>query len=569
MKRNLEELSNTKFDVLVIGGGIYGACVAYEATLRGLSVALVEKQDFCGATSANSLKTIHGGLRYLQHADLKRMRESIYERRTLMKIAPHLVHPLPVLVPTYGHGLKGIEAMTVALKINDLVSCDRNLGLSDPQKQIPAGRTLSPAECLTTLPGISADGLTGGAIFHDAQVYNSERLVLAYLQSATQLGLQAANYLEVTNFLQTGHTICGVQVTDALTANTFDIQAKAIINTSGPWINNVLKLLKQPPSSHQPFALAMNLVTRSLFDHDYAVGIYSKADYTDEDAILKRKNRLLFIAPWQGCSLVGTTYSHYADTPDHLSVPQHEIQHFLDDINHAYPPANLTAQDVYWVHQGLLPSSHSPATTPVQLTKHYHIQNYQEEGLNGLISVTGVKYTTARNVAIHAVDTAATMLNRPVLPSQSAQQPLHGGAIDNLDDFLNQGHNQLSRIPDHPSVQHFLYNYGTAYSSVLKQVQHGQRATPRLDLLQAQVTYAIEEEMAQTLSDVIFRRTGIGAAQKPTTAELQTCADVMSNTLLWSQSRVEQEISEVTSRWSWSSPKPPSVGEKTATIQGI
>lgn len=200
MKRNLEELSNTQFDVLVIGGGIYGACVAYEATLRGLSVALVEKQDFCGATSANSLKTIHGGLRYLQHADFKRMRESIYERRTLMKIAPHLVHPLPVLVPTYGHGLKGIEAMTVALKINDLVSCDRNLGLPDPQKHIPTGRTLSPTECLNTLPGISADGLTGGAIFHDAQVYNSERLVLAYLQSATQLGLRVANYLEVTGF---------------------------------------------------------------------------------------------------------------------------------------------------------------------------------------------------------------------------------------------------------------------------------------------------------------------------------------------------------------------------------
>lgn len=569
MKRNLEELSNTKFDVLVIGGGIYGACVAYEATLRSLSVALVEKQDFCGATSANSLKTIHGGLRYLQHADFKRMRESIYERRTLMKIAPHLVHPLPVLVPTYGHGLKGIEAMTVALKINDLVSCDRNLGLPDPQKHIPPGRALSSTECLNTLPGISADGLTGGAIFHDAQVYNSERLVLAYLQSATQLGLQAANYLEVTGFLQTGSTICGVQVTDALTANTFDIQAKAIINTSGPWINHVLGLLKQPPSSHQPFALAMNLVTRSLFDHDYAVGLYSKTDYTDKDAILKRKNRLLFIAPWQGCSLVGTTYSHYPGAPNQLSVPQNEVQHLLDDINNAYPPANLTPQDVYWVHQGLLPSSHSNKTTNVQLTKHYHIQDYQKEGFNGLISVTGVKYTTARNVAIHAVNTAVAMLQKPITPSQSAQHPLQSGAIENLSEFLQQGQKQLDHITDRQSVQHFLYNYGTTYSSVLKQVQHGQRTTSHLDLLQAQVTYAIEEEMAHTLSDVIFRRTGIGAAQMPTPAELQTCADVMSKTLQWSQSRVEQEISDVTSRWSWSIPKPPSVGEQTATIQGI
>lgn len=567
MQRNLEELSNTKFDVLVIGGGIYGACVAYEAILRGLSVALVEKQDFCGATSANSLKTIHGGLRYLQHADFKRMRESIYERRTLMKIAPHLVHPLPVLVPTYGHGLKGIEAMTVALKINDWVSCDRNHGLPDPQQHIPAGRTISATKCLQTMPGLSADGLTGGAIFHDAQVFNSERLVLAYLQSATQLGLQAANYLKVTDFLQDGDTILGAQVTDALTQTTFDIQAKTIINTSGPWINEVLGLLDQPLSLPQPFALAMNIVTRALFDHDYAVGIYSKANYTDKDAILKRKNRLLFIAPWQGYSLVGTTYSHYNGAPDHLSVPEQDVQSFIDEINHAYPPAKLTTQDVYFVHRGLLPSSQTAPTANVQLTKQYQIQDYQQEGLKGLISVTGVKYTTARNVAIHAVDAAVSMLGTTAKPSQSAHQPLHGGNIENLSEFLEEGRHTLDAIAEEPSINHFLYNYGTAYPSVCQHLEQDSQPLSSQNLLKAQVAYALEEEMAQTLSDVVFRRTGIGAAGMPMEAELQTCVEAMKTTLLWEESKAQQELKEVKSKWVLDSPS--FMGGKTATFHGM
>lgn len=567
MQRNLEELSNTKFDVLVIGGGIYGACVAYEAILRGLSVALVEKKDFCGATSANSLKTIHGGLRYLQHADFKRMRESIYERRTLMKIAPHLVHPLPVLVPTYGHGLKGIEAMTVALKINDWVSCDRNHGLPDPQQHIPAGRTISATECLQTMPGLSADGLTGGAIFHDAQVFNSERLVLAYLQSATQLGLQAANYLQVTDFLQDGDTILGAQVTDALTQTTFDIQAKTIINTSGPWINEVLGLLDQPLSLPQPFALAMNIVTRSLFDHDYAVGIYSKANYTDKDAILKRKNRLLFIAPWQGYSLVGTTYSHYNGAPDHLSVPEQDVQSFIDEINHAYPPAKLTTQDIYFVHRGLLPSSQTAPTANVQLTKQYQIQDYQQEGLKGLISVTGVKYTTARNVAIHAVDAAVSMLGTTAKPSQSAHQPLHGGNIENLSEFLEEGRHTLDAIADKPSINHFLYSYGTAYPSVCQHLEQDSQPLSSQNLLKAQVAYALEEEMAQTLSDVVFRRTGIGAAGMPMEAELQTCVEAMKTKLLWEESKAQQELKEVKSKWVLDSPS--FMGGKTATFHGM
>ena len=209
MQRDLTKLSQNVYDLLIVGGGIYGAGVARDASLRGLSVALVEKADFGCATSANSLKMIHGGLRYLQHGDFKRMRESIYDRRILMQIAPHLVHPLGVVVPTYGHGIKGKEVMTIALAINDIVSCDRNVGI-DPHKHIPPGRTISKTECLQLLPGIDAKDLTGGAVFCDAQVYNSERLVLSFLRSAAQKNADLANYVEVIGFLQQGNCITGV-----------------------------------------------------------------------------------------------------------------------------------------------------------------------------------------------------------------------------------------------------------------------------------------------------------------------------------------------------------------------
>ena len=201
MERDPSKLQRNKYDLLVIGGGIYGACVTWDAALRGLSVALVEKGDFASATSANSLKIIHGGLRYLQHGDFKRMRESIRERRTLMEIAPHLVHPLPVLIPTFGHGMQGREVLSLALMINDLIGFDRNR-LDDPEKHICRGRVISRRECLELLPGIHKKDLTGGAIFHDAQVYNSERLVLSFIRSAEKAGAELANYVEVTGFIQ-------------------------------------------------------------------------------------------------------------------------------------------------------------------------------------------------------------------------------------------------------------------------------------------------------------------------------------------------------------------------------
>ena len=543
MKRNLTELTSKVYDIFIVGGGIYGATLAWEASLRGLSVALVEKSDFGAGTSANSLKTIHGGLRYLQNADLKRMRESIHERTTLMRIAPHLVHPLPVLIPTYGYGLKGKEVLSLALAINDLVSCDRNQ-LPDRQKHIPNGCVISQQKCLELLPGISTQGLTGGAIFSDAQVYNSERLTISFLHSAYQAGASLANYVEVTGFIQKDNRISGVKATDRLTRNQFEIRAQTIINTCGPWLHKILGMVNQQQRLPFGLAKAMNLVTTRPLVEKYAVGIASKNIATDPDAVVNKGSRFLFIAPWRDRSIIGTEYAVYDRDPDNFHITEAEINKFLAAINQAYPPAKLKREEVAFVHGGMLPTNNiNPKTGEPVLAKHYQIFDHSQTGLFGLISVVGVKYTTARDVAEKVVNYLFKSWRKKSPKSVSSLTPIYGGKIENFTAFLqNAIVEKQSKCLTASTIRRLVYNYGSTYPEVLNYLDN-----PDSDraVIKAEIFYAIHQEMAQKLSDVILRRTELGSAGYPGNATIKFCAEVMGKELGWSAAKLQQEIEEV------------------------
>ncbi len=535
MQRNLQALSNQAFDLLVLGGGIQGACVAWEATLRGLSVALIDKSDFGSATSANSLKIIHGGLRYLQTADFSRMRQSIRERQTLMRIAPHLVHPLPILVPTYGHGLKGKEAMFVALKLNDLISCDRNQGLNDPQKYIPPGQVVSRQRCQQLVPGIVDRGLTGAATFSDAQVYNSERLTLGFVKSAAQQGAAVANYVKAIGFLQTGEQIKGVVAEDALTGERFDIRTKAVVNTSGPWLNQVLGLLPEPPA-YQAFAKAVNVVLRRpLLETPYAIAFNSSPEKGNAK-IVKQKSRMLFVVPWRGTSMIGTFYSVCDEGPDGWQVDETEIESLLQQINQAYPPAQLARDDVAFVHGGLLPQTDVANSGEPLLAKHYCIRDHAPQGYRGLWSVTGVKYTTSRDIAQKVVDCLFCAWDQTVPPSKSATTQLVDGTIENIEDFVRSARQKHINL-DPQVVRNLVYNYGGAYSEVFAgDIRDSSQA------ITAQVRYAVRAEMAKTLKDVILRRTELGSAGLPDMAIIRLCGEIMAEELGWSYARTQMEV---------------------------
>jgi glycerol-3-phosphate dehydrogenase len=544
MNRNLNTLSNNIYDVLVVGAGMYGCCVAWSASLRGLSVALVEKEDFCAATSANSLKMIHGGLRYLQNADIKRMRESIRERKILLRIAPHLVHPLPVIIPTYGHGMKGKEALGLGMALNDLISGDRNSG-QEPNKYIPDGQVISPEECLELLPGIPTQGLTGGAVFCDAQTYNSERLPLAFLASAAKAGAELANYVEVVGFLKEDDRISGVQAKDVLTGNQFDIRAKTVVNTSGPWMNHLLGLMGDRSQPKIQLATAMNLVTRPLFEN-YAVGISSPKTYRDANAVIQKGSRFLFVAPWRGKSMIGTYYAPYDDRPDNFQVSEAQITEFIDEINRALPDAKLTLDDVEFVQSGLLPRTGIDAKSgEPQIAKHYQI--YEQPGL---LSVVGVKYTTARDVAEKVIDRVFKLSGQRSPKSLSSVTPIDGGDIEGFDSFLEKAISEQSGNLSEAIVRSLVYNYGSKYRNVLQYVDETAMTTnPEMAILKAEVLYGIKEEMAQTLSDVVFRRTELGTAGNPGEELLNICAETMATELDWSRNKLEQELQAVMTRF--------------------
>jgi glycerol-3-phosphate dehydrogenase len=476
-----------------------------------------------------------------------------------MRIAPSLIHPLKVLIPTYGHGLRGREAFTIAVALNELISFDRNR-LEDPEKQIPTGKTISRAECLQCLPGLPGDGVTGGTVFYDAQVYNSERLVLAFIQSACLRGAQAANYTEVTGFLLERGRVIGVQVADHLDGERFDVRARLVINASGPWINQVLASL-DGGRVHLATRIskAINLVTRTLFP-GLAAGIRGENGYLEGKPLAERSQAYLFVAPWRDRSIIGTGYTFYDKPVDEFTVDEQDIGFLLGEVNRVYPAGKLQRDEITFVHSGMLPVADKPGNNAAaMLKKHYTIVDHRRDGFPGLFSVEGVKYTTARDVAVRVVDQAFAGWGHRPPPSASAVTRLVGGEIERFGDFLQRALDEQPCGLEPQSIRSLVYNYGSAYQQVLGYLARtggdggglpgGELPDGELPLdlalLRAEVLYSVANEMAYKLGDVVFRRTELGSAGDPGGRQLEFSARVMGQALGWSPERVRREIEAV------------------------
>lgn len=413
MKRDLTQLAGRSFDLLILGGGIYGAAAAWEAASRGLSVALIDRGDFGCATSSNSLKIIHGGLRYLQHADFVRMRESIVERRTVMRIAPHLIRVFPCLMPTYGHQIKGPEVMTIAMLMNDILSCDRNRGLQNGQR-LPMGHVVSKQRVKELIPHVDEKNMTGGAMWYDAQVYNSERLLFSYLHSAAARGAQFANYSQATGLLVEKNRVMGARVVDRMSGESFDVRARVVVNNLGAWTDDLLASLPMRPSKPVfQLSTAMNVIIRRPLT-SVGAGISAKVEFRDPDAIIRKGSRLLFIAPWRNVSMIGTWHDPYEGRPDAFQPGEEQVANMLRQINDAMPGADIRREEVLLVHRGFLPMAGvHPVSGDVRLLKHYRILDHRADlKLDGLLSVVSVKYTTARDVAVKTVNAVFKKLEK-------------------------------------------------------------------------------------------------------------------------------------------------------------
>ncbi len=464
MKRDTAELSAREHDLVVVGGGIYGAAAAWDAAQRGLTVALVEREDFGSGASWNSLKTIHGGMRYLQKLDLRRLRESARERRVLLAIAPELVRPLPFVVPVYGHGSTGREALAIGLALNEWLTADRNRGLPAEQ-QVPPALTVGREETLRRLPGLRRQGLSGAALWHDAQALSTERLTLAFVHAAAGAGAMCANHAEVVNLLRAGGRVAGVAVRDGITGRTLEVRARLVLNCAGPWCDDVIKLsgARRAPA---PLLRARNLVLRREPAVPFAVGGRSGS-------------RFLFLVPWQGRTLVGTSYEPAETAPT-------EPLAFLAEAAAAFPWAGLDPAEVALVHEGMVPGSGGASGQSTRPRLHDH---EAEDGLPGLVSVQGVKYTTARLEAERAVGLVARRLRRELPACRTAVTPLP-------------------------------------------------RARLLEGSLEARTRAAVREEMALTLADAVLRRLDLGTGGPPAASELDGVGRVMAAELGWDAARL-------------------------------
>ena len=555
MRRDLKGLADGAFDLVVIGGGVFGAAAAWDATQRGLSVALIERADFASYTSANSYKVVHGGIRYIQHGDVYRIRQSAGERSAFLRIAPHLVRPLPIAIPTYGHGMKGKAALRVGVGAYDALTFDRNRGISDPARRIPSGRSMSRRDTLDLFPNLDPNRLTGSVIFNDGQMLNPPRLVLAFVQSAVEAGAVAANYVEATGLIQDGRKVTGVEAKDVLTGADFPIKAKMVLNAAGPYAEQfVAKALTQvtPGAAGAYSRDACFVVNRRLFDHDVALA--AQAQTHDPDAMVSRGNRHLFIAPWRDYTLIGTWHVVWKKDPAAIRVEDEELQSFLDEMQAGYPGLDLTLDDVGIWNCGLVPFGENDENATHLRYGHRSslIDHGKVDGIDNLLTLIGVRFTTGRFEAEQAVNIIAERLGARGA-SRTSSTPLSGG---DLPSSIEVVHQQAMR--DHgeqcsPDVlRSMLHHYGTGMGEVLKSIDDNpELAEPVGDssVIGAQAVHAVRHEMAQNLADIVFRRTDLATGAYPGEAALNEIAAAIGPMLGWDEAQIAEEIEAVKVRF--------------------
>ena len=551
MQRDLRALADTSFDLVVIGGGLFGAFAAWDAALRGLSVALIERGDVGGATSANSFKIVHGGIRYLQHADVYRIRQSSSERRALLRIAPHLVRPLPIVIPTHGSGLSGRAALRAGLAAYDLLTPDRNSGLPDPARRIPPGRMWSRATLLERYRDLVRPDVTGAGVFTDGQFTNPPRLVLAVARSAAAAGAIVGSYVEATGFLRRGDAVTGVVARDCLGGGDFEVRAQTVVNAAGPYAETLLTRSGFPLPSPGTYSRdACFVVPRRLLPDDHALAILGRT--RDPDARLSRGARHLFIAPWRDYTLVGTW--HRVQQPGSLDihVTDDHLAGFLDEVNHSAPGLNLHLADISASYSGLVPFGENPSGAEDLRYGHRSqlIDHARVHGCANLVTLIGVRLTTARFEAERAIDLVFRKRTRRSPPCRTAITPVQGGDISDTEALAGNAERETDhRVPAQVARQ-LVGNYGTEFRGLL--AEEGERPLDTIGdstTIRAQVYRAVRSEAALTLEDVILRRTDLGSGAYPGREALEECGVIMASQLGWTSADVDRQLAAVEAKF--------------------
>ena len=534
MKR-CEFAKNIIYDVIVIGGGITGAAVAYEAASRGLSVALVEKDDFGSKTSSATSKLIHGGLRYLANMELGLVRESLRERKTLENIAPNFVYPIPNMVLTEKNSIKsGKTTLKIGMILYDILSFDKTW-TRDKTKKMPCHRTMSLEETIKAEPLIEKENLSGSVIYYDCASLFPERLTLAFLKSAEASGADLANYMKVTEFLNDEKSITGIKIEDSISGEKKEIKGRITVNCAGPWADKVLSLSNK--SDHEEVlrrSEGIHIITRKLVNDHIVTAM------TD-------KGRHIFIIPWRGHSLIGTTDKEYIGSPDDWKITKESIQELIDEVNSSFgDKINISYDDVLHFYGGLRPLVEDQTEDVYESSRKYEIYDNEDEGLGGLITVEGGTYTTSRQLAEHVFKLIARKLSIPPGKTSTDKDYLYGCEIEDMEEFVSYCREKY-KDQYSASVDYLSRIYGTEIDRLMETALEKPGLNKPLNHngeITAQVLYAVKHEMALKLTDIILRRTGIATLGHPGKEALLKTAQTAAEYLGWSSQRIDLEIKE-------------------------
>lgn len=517
--------ADASYDLIVIGAGINGVGITLDAALRGLRVALVDKEDICSGVSAWSGRLIHGGLRYLEHYDFGLVRESLVERERLFRNAPHLVRPVPLMMPSFGHNRRSRWLVEVGMTLYDALSL---------RKTPPMHRVLGRAATKRRFPGIATSGLQGSAVFYDGQLELAERLCVELAVDAVDHGADLLLHTHVEAPLLQDGRVVGVACVDTLDGGRRELRAPIVYNVTGPWIDRVFAGEEAPEQPRlNGGAKGSHLVVERFPGAPTDIVYYES----------KRDGRLVLIIPWMDRVMIGTTDVRFEEDPDLARCDIGEAEYLLDEVNALIPGARLTMDDVLYTLSGVRPLPYEPGVPESSITRTHVLHDHADSGLPGLISVVGGKLTTFRQLAEDAVDDVMRRLGRRDPGCSTRRRPLRGA--------LGFDHARLlaeleGRGASAPVAARLARIYGSSAREVwaMAEVEPHLRSVVHApsQLIAAELVHATSREHAQTLADVLARRTLTAFEPGHGLDSIDSMTAVLGPRLGWDDERRSREI---------------------------
>jgi glycerol-3-phosphate dehydrogenase len=517
--RRLEESSQVDYDLAIIGGGIIGSGVARDAAMRGLMTILFEKEDFAYGTSSRSSRLIHGGLRYLGMYDFELVREGLREREILLRIAPHLVTPLKFLIPLHHQSSLERLKLKLGMILYDLLSYDKSL----PSHQYISGRKAVEME-----PALEKSNLHGAFVYYDCQIALTERLCMENVISARNHGATLLNHAKVIG-LQTGKSLRVITVKDELTNNTVDFRSKIVVNLTGPWLDEVVRSIRPDMKAFARTTKGIHLVTPKFTEN--AVAIFT----SDE--------RLFFVIPWLGFSLVGSTDTDYTADMDSVKAEEADVEYLLKELQNSFPHMG---RRIFYSIAGVRSLLRVEGAKESAVTRRHVIHDHESEDLRGVISVIGGKLTAYRSIAEDVVDKVCDKLEVRT-KGTTANENLPGAEIQVIETARTKSKEIASKYGiSEATLKHLIELYGSRYTQVLEYVARDpslRNALCERNLdIEAEIPHAIERESALTLSDFMLRRALIAYRECEGLDCCSAVANKMSKILGWDEEETSLQI---------------------------